>query len=146
MPNTSTAAVTAAHSFFSCSPDQTPLFTVNAGVTDVDALDQVLCFLESARRIGAQVCENLEHEPGCELLYPMLDLIRLAEGVVHALQGGVRHQQSPYIMRFASLLERVGRLFDDGVCVVSPDADVPGAKDAAEFLAWVGVQRTGGAA
>ena len=144
MPNTSTAPVTAAHSFFSCTPDQAPLFTVNAGISDIDALDQMLCFLESARRIGAQVCENLEHEPGSELLYPMLDLIRLAEGVVNALNGGVHHQQSHDVMRFANLLERVGRLFDEGACMVNPRADALAAKDAADFLSWVGAERQGG--
>ena len=146
MPNPSIAAVTAAHSFFSCNPDHTALFSVNPGVTASDAIEKALCFMESARTIGYQVCAQLEHEQGTELIYPMLDLMNLAEGVMHALDKGICARGHRRDVRFAGVLERVGELLDCAALIVNPAANDLAAKDAAELVAWVAEQRKGGAA
>ena len=144
MPNTSIVAFTAAHSFFPCNPDQTALLSVNPGVEVCDALEQALSFIGSARRIGMQVCENLEHAPGCELLYPMLDLMRLVEGIMYALDNGMSALNGRHDMRYFNLLERIGELFDGLSLIVNPEISAAAAKDAAQFVEWVRAQRQGG--
>ena len=153
MPNSTPAAVTTAHSFFPCNPEHAALFSVNPGVSAVDAIDQALCFMTSARTIGMQVCSLLEqvcdqpeHEQGTVLIYPMLDLMKLAEGIMNAVDDGMSARAQCHDMRFPSVIERVGELLDGEALIVNPAANDLAAKDAAELVAWVRAQRQGGAA
>ena len=81
MASTITKSVTAHHPFFSCNPDRTPLFSVNPGVSEIDALNMVSVLL-----LQAQVAHSLSEE---EPSWAADCLVGLANAVVDALIDGL---------------------------------------------------------
>ena len=130
---------TCAHDFCSYNSERDCLFSVRAGVPADDALDMASCLLDAA---SATVRQFDEAGIGPSA-YAAEQLIVQAKALIDALAPDAAGDD-PADRRFADVLERIGRLFDEGACIVNPDADALAAKDAADFLAWIGAQRQGG--
>jgi hypothetical protein len=85
-PNTPGAAVPrlAPLSFYSCNTEQTPLFSVNAGVPLLDALQEASNFLA-----GARAAAYSADEEGTGMAYSAAYLIHMAKAVIDAAIAGL---------------------------------------------------------
>jgi len=140
--NTAAIRTTAPLSFFPYNMASDTLFSVNAGVPAIDALETVSSFLDvardAARKCGASSNDNSA--------YAADNLITMAKALVDSvLAGSMGAQHTPDEYLLANVFERLWSLHVNGVLVVADRACKIEQDDANAFLNWVGQQVKGGA-
>ena len=89
---------------------------------------------------GILRCERAAMDAnGNNLMFASVHMIGMAKAVVDSIS----FDDSDGSSRDDAVLQRLHRLCDEGVLVVSPQAGKPAADDARQFLRWV-AERAGG--
>ena len=126
-------------SFFSCNSDQTNLFSVQAGVPVLNALQMASTFLDVARDSAYQAGVSCDDNSANAAAH----LVTMAKAVIDSVIESIEFKCDGD-RRFSDLLERVHQFCKEGVLVIDPKAGTPAAVDAGHFLSWVEQQVKGG--
>lgn len=106
------------------------LFSVVPGVSFGAALEEISLLLDIAKRVGERSAMDAD---GDSLMFASVHMIGMAKAVVDSIS----FDDSDGNSRDEAVLQRLHRLCDEGVLVVSPQAGKPAADDARQFLRWV---------
>lgn len=109
------------------------LFSVVPGVSFDAALEEVSILLDIAKSVGERAAMDAN---GNNLMFASVHMIGMAKAVVDSISFD-EQLDSDRSSRDEAIQQRLYRLCDEGVLVISPQAGKPAADDARQFLRWV---------
>ena len=140
--------VTSGLSFFPCNRAQVNLFSVQAGVPVVDALETASAFLGVALDAVRKAADSSDFNSANAADY----LITMAKAVIDSIERGAIGRATVGVSGKTAddslsrnVFERLHALHENGALIINPAAVKHESDDARSFLDWVGVQVKGGA-